>query len=97
MVRFSCQSCGVGVLSAPNRRSFTRSACHALATMSDIVVIISNTGNIRARAQGLVRIYHVEGAPMVVFIGGVSHRNGSPFSLLSRLRRRLVVRMHPLS
>ncbi len=86
----------MGVLSAPNRRSFSRSACHALVTTSDIMVIVSTTGNVRTRAHGLFGIYTHHRVPVFAFVGGLSHRTHSPFRLLSRLRGRFNVNACPM-
>ncbi len=96
ILRFGCSNCYVGVLSAPNRRSFSRSACHALVTTSSTIVIVSKDGNIRTRAEGLFGIYIVHRVPVFAFVGGVSESTGSAFSLLSRVRGRLNVTAYPM-
>lgn len=96
MLRFGCSKCYVGVLSAPKRRSFSRSACHALVTTSSTIVMVSTDGNIRTRAEGLFGIYIVERVPVFAFVGGVSHSTGSAFRLLSSVRGRLNVTAYPV-
>lgn len=96
IVRISCSKGRVGVLSAPKRRSFSRSACHALVTISDTIVIVSDKGKVRPRAGGLFGIYDVQKVPVFAFVGGLSHSNHRPVSLVTRLRRILRVSTCPV-